>query len=334
LHNVKLDFEDVLLVPRSSKVVSRANVNLVRTINGKWGSSITGVPIIAANMDGVGTFAMARQLGKHQMFTALVKYLTKDTRGVNKAIMDLPTTFITIGMCEEELDFVTQRDTRNLVIDVANGHLSQFVEFVKIARQKLPKAFIIAGNVVTARGTQDLLNAGADLAKIGIGSGAACTTRRMTGVGYPQLSAVMECARAAKYVGGGVVSDGGCVYPGDFAKAFAAGAEMVMAGTFFAGHEEGGKIDDHGYATFYGMSTHTAQKVHHSEVKDYRASEGRVTRIPGKGPVENTVKELLGGIRSACTYLNAESIEELKEDAEFIQVHNTINRTLEPYTVE
>lgn len=331
--DLKLDFEDVLIVPSVTRVDSRSKVDLVRTINGKWGASITGVPIIAANMDGVGVPSVANALAQHQIFTSLVKHLSSDEwqrspRGY---------TFYTIGMCDDEMReakaaYVLGKDKFGLVVDIANGHLSQFADFITYCRSIMPLAFIIAGNVVSPYQTKTLLNCGADLVKVGIGSGAACLTRRVAGVGYPQFSAVLECAEAAREVGGGIVSDGGCVYPGDVSKAFAAGADMVMLGTMFAGHEEGGQVDALGYATYYGMSSHAAQRTHKEEQKEYRASEGRVTRIPSKGSIHNTVRELLGGIRSTCTYIGAEKIEQLNE-ADFVRVNNTINRSLERYTL-
>jgi GMP reductase len=210
--------------------------------------------------------------------------------------------------------------------------LNAFYDFISRVRENIPNAFIMAGTVVTPEAVQRAILAGADLARVGIGTGAVCTTRRVAGVGYPQFSALMECVPAAEEVGGGVQSDGGCVFPGDFSKAFGVGAKMVMAGSIFAGHDESEQEIHDGKITFYGMSSHAAQKKH-NQVKNYRASEGRVVQIPYKGLVEHTISDILGGIRSTCAYIGALNISEISEKAQFIQVNNVLNRSLEQYTV-
>jgi GMP reductase len=335
----KLDFDDVLIVPQFSDITSRRQVTLETTISGRWGASITGVPVIAANMDGVGTFSMHDALKKHGVFTAITKHHYPVQWAARE---DVSHAFITIGMNDEELDNAkyishTWMDRQpgfvpKIVIDVANGYMNLFYDFITKVRFALPNAFIMAGTVVTPEAVERIILAGADLARVGIGTGAVCTTRRVAGVGYPQFSALMECVPAAEAVGGGVQSDGGCVYPGDFSKALAAGAQMVMAGSIFAGHDESEQEIHDGKVTFYGMSSHAAQQKH-NQVKKYRASEGRVVQIPYKGLVEHTVSDILGGIRSTCAYIGALNITEMKEKAHFIQVNTVLNRSLEQYTV-
>ena len=334
----KLDFDDVLIVPQFSDITSRSQVEVVTDIQGKWGTTITGVPIIAANMDGVGTFSMHHALKKYNVFTAITK---QHTLGDWLSQEDVSHAFMTIGMSDDDLDkaldvslYMRNKGLQpKIVIDVANGYMNAFYDFISRVRENIPNAFIMAGTVVTPEAVQRAILAGADLARVGIGTGAVCTTRRVAGVGYPQFSALMECVPAAEEVGGGVQSDGGCVFPGDFSKAFGVGAKMVMAGSIFAGHNESEQEIHDGKITFYGMSSHAAQQKH-NQVKKYRASEGRVVEIPYKGLVERTISDILGGIRSTCAYIGALNISEMPSKATFIQVNNQLNRSLERYTIQ
>jgi GMP reductase len=336
---VQLDFDDVLIVPQFSDITSRSQVDLKTTINGKWGASITGVPIIAANMDGVGTFSMHNALKQFDVFTAITKH---HTLGDWVAQEDVSHAFITIGMSDDDLGRAeiiseylkeTTDFTTKIVIDVANGYMNPFYDFIKKVRDTIPDAFIMAGTVTTPEATVRVIESGADLARIGIGTGAVCTTRRMTGVGFPIFSALAACADAADSIGGGVQSDGGCVYPGDFSKALAVGAKMVMAGSIFAGHDESEQEIHEGKVRFYGMSSHDAQKKH-NQVKNYRASEGRIVEIPHRGSVEHTISEILGGIRSTCAYIGAYNVSEMEKNAKFVRVNSQINRSLENYTLK
>lgn len=359
--DVKLDFDDVLLVPKASSVDSRSMVTLVTTLHGAT-KSIVGVPIIAANMDGVGTFSMNTELSKFQVFTAITKttpvsqwrkYIEETTEALRASDKENPYRYnpldylcVSIGMGTEELQTLEAVDLMlydhgsvmaplKIVMDVANGHLHKFTNYVKQIRDKFPHAFIMAGNVVTPDAVQRLILAGADLVKVGIGSGAACTTRRVTGVGYPQFSAVVECAEVAHGLNRGIISDGGCVHPGDMAKAFGAGASMVMSGSMFAGHYESEQtafVDSNNQQVvwFYGMGSHVAQ-TNQNKTETYRTSEGRCVKIPYKGYVQNTITHILGGIRSSCAYLGAKNIEELHQKANFVRVNNTINRSLEKF---
>ena len=336
---MKLDFDDVLIVPQFSDITSRSQVEVVTHIEGKWGASLRGVPIIAANMDGVGTFSMHHVLKQFNVFTAITKHHDLSD-WINQK--DVSHAFITIGMSDDELrkamDIIkvwkdrVYNFTPKIVIDVANGYMNPFYDFITKVRFNIPDAFILAGTVTTPEATCRIIESGADLARVGIGTGAVCTTRRMTGVGFPLFSAIEECASAADEIGGGVQSDGGCVYPGDFSKAFGIGAKMVMAGSIFAGHVESEQEIRDEKVIFYGMSSHAAQKKH-NQVKNYRASEGRVVEIPYKGLVEHTISDILGGIRSTCAYIGANSISEMEKKTQFIRVNTQLNRSLEKYVL-
>merc|ERR1712084_190459 len=216
-----------------------------------------------------------------------------------------------------------------ICIDVANGYSEPFVQCIRDTRKRFPQHTIMAGNVVTGEMTEELLLAGADIVKVGIGPGSVCTTRKMTGVGYPQLSATMECADAAHGLGGCVVSDGGCTCPGDVAKAFGAGADFVMLGGMLAGHDEcsGELIEEGGqhFKVFYGMSSDTAMKKYAGGVAEYRSSEGKTVRVPYRGPIGETIRDILGGIRSACTYVGAAELKELPLRTTFIRVTQQLN---------
>ena len=328
---IKLDFKDVLIRPKRSTLSSRKEVELTRTYKFKHsGTEWTGVPIVAANMDGVGTLDMAKTLYDHLLFTCLVKTYNEDD------LCDLATeiggNYFAISTGTSDSEFLKLRRIINaypeihfICIDVANGYQERFGDYVQKVRETFPHCTIIAGNVVTADMTQELILRGADIVKVGIGPGSVCTTRVQTGVGYPQLSAIIECADAAHGLGAHIIGDGGCTCPGDVAKAFGAGADFVMLGGMLAGHDEGGGTVENDHITFYGMSSETAMSKHHGGVAEYRSSEGRTVKIPYRGPVRNTVLDLLGGVRSACTYVGAETLKQLPKCTTFIRVNRQIN---------
>jgi GMP reductase len=327
---IKLDFSDVLFRPKRSTLASRKEVSLSRTYKFKHSQQeYTGVPIMAANMDGVGTLAMAEALSKHDLFTCLGK--NYDSGGLEwyDGKVDWNNIAISTGTSDKDftklVNMIEHYPFKYICIDVANGYSEHFGAFVAKVREKYPTHTIIAGNVVTADMTQELILNGADIVKVGIGPGSVCTTRIQTGVGYPQLSAIMECSDAAHGLGGHIIADGGCTCPGDVAKAFGAGADFVMLGGMLAGHDEGGgKVKD-GTVTFYGMSSGTAMNKHHGGVAEYRSSEGRTVEVPYRGPVENTVKDILGGIRSTCTYVGAGELKHLSKCTTFVRVNNQFN---------
>ncbi|KAB0390522.1 hypothetical protein E2I00_017504, partial [Balaenoptera physalus] len=331
-NDVKLDFKDVLLRPKRSTLKSRSEVDLTRSFSFRNSKQMyTGIPIIAANMDTVGTFEMAQVLCKFSLFTAVHKHYSleqwKEFASRNPDCLEHLAASSGTGSADFEqleqiLDAIPQ--VKYICLDVANGYSEHLVEFVKDVRKRFPEHTIMAGNVVTGEMVEELILSGADIIKVGIGPGSVCTTRKKTGVGYPQLSAVMECADAAHGLKGHIISDGGCNCPGDVAKAFGAGADFVMLGGMLAGHSEsGGELierDGKKYKLFYGMSSEMAMKKYAGGVAEYRASEGKTVEVPFKGDVEHTIRDILGGIRSTCTYVGAAKLKELSRRTTFIRV--------------
>jgi GMP reductase len=342
--DIKLDFNDVLIRPKRSVLKTRADVSLEREFKFKHTQTVWhGIPIIAANMDHTGTIAMAKALTTHGLMTALDKFISlDDLKKLAKSHDDvLAHCFVSIGISDNDLtkldDIMKLGAMPFICLDVANGYTERFVACLETLREKYPTSVIMAGNVVTGEMVEELILSGADIVKIGIGPGSVCTTRTKTGVGYPQLSAIIECADAAHGLGGQVCADGGCVTPGDVAKAFAAGADFVMLGGMLAGHDEssGEIITENGkqYKRFYGMSSAEAMERHRGSVADYRASEGRSVNVPYRGPVKDTVLDILGGIRSTCTYVGAHRLKELSKRTTFIRVAKQINEVFAPYEV-
>lgn len=336
----------MLIRPKRSTLKSRAQVSLVRTFKFKHAAhEWTGVPIIASNMDTVATFEMARALASHKCFTTVHKHYSVED-WVNFAKSEggkecLEYMSVSCGTSDEDFEkikaVIAATGIKFICIDVANGYSEHFVEHLKKVRAQFPQHVIMAGNVVTGEMTEELILSGADIVKVGIGPGSVCTTRKQTGVGYPQLSAVIECADAAHGLGGLVIADGGCAVPGDVAKAFGAGADFVMLGGMLAGHDEcGGEAitDDSGakFILFYGMSSATAQEKHAGGVHHYRSSEGKTVRVPYRGSVNNTMFDILGGIRSACTYVGASALKDLSKRTTFIRVTEQLNQVFSAET--
>jgi len=359
--------------PKRSTLGSRKEVDLQRRFTyhnykpsdpaksrrGEHGDFL-GIPLMASNMDGVGTFEMADVLAEQRIFTCLVK-----TYSVNELVsyFDIDSNYrknnvaMSIGILDHDHEKFrnvyeqTGNKLKYVCIDVANGYSERFLQFINDFRSNYPEVIIIAGNVVTSDQTQELILNGADIVKVGIGPGSVCTTRLKTGVGYPQLSAVIECADAAHGLGGHIIADGGCTCPGDVAKAFAGGADFVMLGGMLAGHDQGGgevitkkfitnemsngtnrRVDEKSFVQFYGMSSKTANEKHFDGLKDYRSSEGRTALVPYRGDVNITIQDILGGVRSACTYVGANKLKRLSKCATFIQVSNQLNTVYESST--
>tara|TARA_B100000963_G_scaffold346874_1_gene352604 strand:- start:8249 stop:9403 length:1155 start_codon:yes stop_codon:yes gene_type:complete len=332
--DTKLDFSDVLITPRRSSLKSRSEAVLEREVyfvnsGQKW----KGVPIAVSNMDTTGTIEMARELQKSKMLTCLHKYYSHQD-----IPDDLDTDYFAIstGISEGDLmkldeTLTVLSDIKFICIDVANGYMDTFVSTCKALREKYPDKIIIAGNVVTPSQVKRLLlKAKVDIVKIGIGSGSVCTTRLKTGVGYPQLSAILECHRICRKLGGYLMSDGGIQNPGDLAKAFGAGADFVMCGSVFAGHiESGGEIkEEEGvlYKIFYGMSSKRAMETHSGVMNSYRAEEGKVVKLKLRGHVNDTINDYLGGLRSTMTYVGAKTLKSLYNKTRFIRVNNQVNK--------
>lgn len=304
----KYNFDDVLIVPRRSKVKSRKEVNLTVNYAFNNGQTYSGIPIMAANMDGVGELDMGHALGELGLFTCLKKNI-KLPKGDAPIIFPENTVAISAGISNSDFNnllYVNQRiNTKFLNLDVANGYMDQFIEFVEKMRHLFPNKVLIAGNVVTYEGARDLFTAGADIVKVGIGPGSVCATKEKTGVSYPQLSAIAECAGAAADQGGGryVIGDGGCQTPGDIAKAFAAGADFVMLGGMFAGHSDGMGTGDGYKVWFSGTSMANGNET-------YKTTEAKSVMVPLKGPVVPTVRDMLGGLRSACSYTGFDQLQD------------------------
>ena len=358
----KLDYKDVLIRPKRSTLGSRKDVELFRKFSfrnyedGDAEPHYRGIPIMASNMDGVGTFTMADKLAELGLFTCLVKnYSAEELIEFFNAEQTARTenvaysTGITVQDFEkfESVYKATQPRLKYVCVDVANGYSERFSLFIKQLRDAYPAIVIIAGNVVTGEMTEELILSGADIVKVGIGPGSVCTTRIQTGVGFPQLSAVIECADSAHGLGGHIIADGGCTCPGDLAKAFAAGADYVMLGGMLAGHDEGGgevvtryyktgevaKVDDawediieeRKFVQFYGMSSRAANDKHFGGLKEYRSSEGRDILVPYRGEITNTIQDLLGGIRSTCTYAGAKKLKWLSKCTTFVKTGQQFN---------
>ena len=338
-NELKLGFKDVMIRPKRSTLKSRSQVTLEREFTFLHSDVVwKGIPIMAANMDTVGTFEMAETLAKHNIFTAIHKHysLNEWREFASKAKeRTLKNIAVSTGTGKDDSEKVKQILTEfpkiNFIcVDVANGYSEHFVDFVKKMRKNHPNKIIIAGNVVTGEMVEELLLAGADIIKVGIGPGSVCTTRVKTGVGYPQLSAIIECADAAHGMGGQIISDGGCKTPGDIAKAFGGAADFVMLGGMLAGHtESGGELiekDGKKFKIFYGMSSETAMNKHVGGVANYRASEGKTVEIPFRGNVDETIIDILGGIRSTCTYVGASRLKNLTKRTTFIRVQEQENQ--------
>ena len=371
--DLKLDYKDVLIRPKRSTLQSRKQVRLNRKFQFRnYDHDIAeplpdeyhyiGIPIMASNMDGVGTMRMADKLAEGEMFTCLVKtYTAEDLIAFFNQDIGMERTenvAMSIGTSDSDYNKLYQvkkeceHRLKYVCMDIANGYSDHFAAHVRKVRNEFPDLVIIAGNVVTREMTEELILAGADIVKVGIGPGSVCTTRIQTGVGYPQLSAVIECADAAHGLGGHIIADGGCTTPGDVAKAFAAGADFVMLGGMLAGHNEGGGdiitkryftdemdgdrrvIKEKKFVQFYGMSSDAANTKHFGGLKDYRASEGREVLVPYRGDVANTVQTILGGVRSTCTYAGALKLKQLSKCATFVRVNNQFNKTYESTTTK
>ena len=344
-NEIKLDFGDVLIRPKRSTMSSRSEVNLERTItfpNSK--QTWTGVPIIASNMDTVGTYNVYKVLSKHKIITAFHKFYTPDDfnlMNLTKEGLNPDYFMISTGISDDDftrLSNIIKKlkqhaisiNVKFICIDVANGYMNKLCDFCLKVRNAFPDKIIVAGNVVSREISEDLILRGkVDIVKVGIGPGSACLTRSKTGIGMPQLSAIMECSDAAHGVNGYIIGDGGITCPGDVSKGFGGGADFIMIGGQFAGHDEnpGEIIEENGnkYKLFYGMSSDTAMKTHYGKVANYRSSEGRTIKIKYKGPIEDTILDYLGGVRSTCTYINAKRIKDLPKCCTFLRVNRQLN---------
>ena len=326
--DTKLDFKDVLIVPKNSNVNSRSDVSLEKTFKFRYyPKELTCVPIIASNMSTVGTVSMAKKLSEFKCLTVLHKFVD-DYDGLNKDYI-----FISCGTNANDIDItsnlIKNKGFDKLCIDIANGYLEKIIETIKYFRENFPNILIMAGNVVTPSRSRELIEAGADIVKLGIGSGSCCLTRQKTGIGYPQLSCIMECEGEVHSSSGLLISDGGCSTPADVCKAFGAGADFVMLGGMLGGHDEcEGEvmtINGHKKMLIYGMSSKTAQEKHNGGMNTYRASEGRSFFIDYRGSVKETMNDIFGGLRSYGTYIGCNHIKDFANATNFIKVSQQLN---------
>jgi len=336
----QLDFQSVLIRPKRTTISSRSQVDLLRKISFPHSTlSWEGVPIIAANMDTTGTFEVYDELVKHKMITCFNKFYNLNDYKNRFTLSPLDPNYFMISCGINESSFSNLNDViqftnaKWICIDVANGYMEQVVYFCQKVRASFPDKIIVAGNVATREMVEELIiNGKVDVVKVGIGPGSACLTRLKTGVGVPQLSAIIECADAAHGLGGFIIGDGGITCPGDMSKAFGGGADFVMCGGVFAGHDEnpGEIVEENGikYKLFYGMSSQHAMEKHYGKMANYRSSEGRCIKIKYKGPLEKTVLDYLGGIRSTCAYINAHKIKHMSKCVTFVVVSQQLNTHL------
>ena len=344
-YDAKLNFEDVLLQPKRSTLTSRKDVDMTRKFTFRNSKKVMNfTPIFASNMDGVGTFSMAKVLQEYKMMTTITKTTTPEQwrKAVGNGVR-LQSVSVCTGtnkvFDDDAEDYRNMQevlksfpDVKMITIDVANAYHQNMVGFVAKVREEYPDKVIIAGNVVTPEMPEELIINGADVVKIGIGPGSVCTTRTMAGVGVPQFSAILDCADAANGVDGHIMADGGCTQPGDIAKALGGGAHMVMIGGMLAGHNESEVEVKDGFREFYGMSSDRAREVHGKRKDGYRGNEGRLVHLPDRGPVSNTVEDILGGVRSACTYIGARRLKDMPKCASFVTTNNVLNKVYEQYT--
>lgn len=361
----ELDFCDVLFKPKRTTLNSRSEADVIREYKFKYYPyTLNSCGIMASNMATTGTFAINNVLQKYQAITCLHKhYDFSDTENRQYILQNRQKeesgnnsyTFVSTGLKDDKerlFALLSDKELKidKLCIDIANGYIPKLLAFVKEVRAKFPHLLIMVGNVVTGDMTQDLILSGADIVKVGIGPGSVCTTRKLTGVGRPQLSAILECADAAHGVGGLVCADGGCTCAGDIAKAFGAGADFVMIGGMLAGTDEaaGDLIEKivqtnqlvannknpnelcflqkkEKYKQFYGMSSQLAQEKHFGGMACYRASEGKVVEVPYKGSAELVIQEVLGGIRSTMSYIGARRLKDIPKCTTFYRVNRQLN---------
>lgn len=348
----KLDYNDVLLVPRKSNVASRSNVVLSRTFKFKnsqkeW----SGVPIISSNMDTVTNINTFNVLKKRNFMTCFPKYLNREWLNgfVPPDLSDVNWYMLSCGPSKKDqdsllkllnkLDKLFDIHPKFICVDVANGYMIELIKACEQIRYKFPNVTIMAGNVVTPEGVKELVvNGLVDIVKIGIGSGLCCTTRKITGVGYPQLSAVLECAEEAHNLGIHIVSDGGVTMVGDISKALCAGGDFVMLGSMLAGHDisPGEAVAENGqqYKIVYGMSSTVANNKYAGGLGWYKAPEGKVVKMPFKGSMMDTLQRIEGGIRSACSYIGAEKIDDMNKNGTFIMVNRQYNNALDAFVID
>ena len=346
--DIKLSYDDVLIVPQANSFKSRKDIEVEVEYGFLHSSKVfRGVPIMTANMATCGTFEIAKVLSTYNIITTFHKYYTvSEYVDFFKEFNSSYTICYTLGSREKDIEQLKEMIEMRLIdnfdficIDVPNGYIDVFIETISLVRGLCPNHIIIAGNVVTPEQTLKCLKAGCDVVKIGIGPGSACTTRRMAGVGYPQISAVLECSKVAQeYVAktghrGRVICDGGQQFVGDVCKGFCAGADFNMFGSMFSGYDESGGevVEFYGkkYKEYFGSSSTKALNKFYGKKDKHRASEGRETYVEYKGSIHDFIQELFGGIRSCGTYIGAKGISEFFERSVFVRTNQQVTNYLE-----
>ncbi len=363
INETQYDFNDVLIKPKRSELTSRKDVNLVREFKGRWNKKIkfSTIPLILSNMDSITSTEMCRKMLENNCMVAHNKFITYEEweelleENLFKTSLKECRLAYTIGIRKNEngkyVELEQFRKLKNkypdifkhLIVDVPNGYTETFADFVEMVRKEFKDLFITAGNVCDAPTCQELLNAGCDVIKGGIGSGNCCQTRTKAGVGRPQLSTNIECGDICHQMGGYYISDGGCSIPADVCKALVGNSDIVMLGSYFAGATEcEGEvvtkfiqpdfnydgtpiIKEVKYKRFWGMSSKHAMEKHYGKMEKYRASEGREILAPCKGSVQDIINDLLGSIRSMMTYIGAKEIKDVSKRGTFYLVHNQVS---------
>ncbi len=335
----QLDFSDVLIQPKCSKILSRSQVNLEREF--KWYDennekhTISCIPVGCSNMGTVGTVKMAELMVKKNHFSCLEKHIsTTEIDALFERLTEHERDLVvpSIGIKEDTKDLFylyDKWDLKMIMIDVPNGYIPSLIERIKEIRNHCTRSFIIAGNVVDSAGVVQIIDAGANCSKVGLGNGSVCRTREKTGVGRPQLSTIVETADTCHQRGAYVMADGGVTCPGDVCKAFGAGADFVIAGSMFAGCDEADgeciTVGNKHFKQYYGMSSHFAQEKHFGGIRKYSASEGREKLIPCTGSLESVLQDIDGGLKSCCTYIGCDKMKNFSRHTTFYKVHNQLN---------
>ena len=334
---IKLDFKDVLIKPKpSSTPITRADVNL----NVNYGH-FTGVPLIISEMVSIGTYKIAKALKDQNIITFIHKeYSSKEHIENLSYFEDTSHIGLSVGIKKNEISKIKsvlkERSVGFINLHIANAYanLQGIEKTIKSFKDDFPDIPLSAGMVCTPNITKFIAECGADIIRVGLGSGAACKTRSEVGVGFPQLSAVKECKNMADIYKKPIISDGGIVTAGDVAKAIGIGASYVVLGRIVSGSEECDNIvEKYGqkYVNFYGLGSTRQYETHGISEKEYRPNEGRELFIPVKGSVNNIINQIKGGLRSACTYVGTTELSELYNNSSFIRVNNQINETMSHY---
>lgn len=343
--SLSLSYDDLLLVPQYSNIASRNDVD----ISSKISPHVTlKYPLISANMSDVTGVEMAIAMGKFGALGIIPRFMTAEVQAMEIAKVKKENVLVgaAIGIRNgmyDRAETLIKAGADILVLDVAHGHMQQVLEAVTNFKNKFKGVDLIAGNSATYEAAYAIFNAGADCVKVGIGPGSICTTRIETGSGVPQMTAIMESARAARKFKKFIIADGGVKSSGDVVKGLAGGASAIMAGSIFAGTDEApGKLTKIGDKTFksYNASTSLAEKMNHEDKKADKFNDNYIKQIEGveslvgyKGPILPILEKYAHNIRSGLSYSGAKNIEELWKNAHFTQITSFGRRESEVHDV-